>query len=106
VKNVYEVVDHTTHETYWTLGIFATLLDALTALDKIADPDDLPDARDKDDDFCRVEIRERPLGWNDGPGKLVHVREWEHVLDDEADEFIWRRLPDSPPATAIKRKEP
>jgi hypothetical protein len=96
--NIYEIIDATTHEIYWTLGVWYSLPDALAALDKIADPGDLPDARDKDDDFCRVEIRERQPGWNDGPGKLVHTRAWDYILDEEADEFLWRRLPDPPPA--------
>jgi hypothetical protein len=85
---VFEVVDATSDEQYWTLGIFPTLPEALAALDGCT-PDDLPGDHGEYDDFCQVEIRERKFGWG-GTGKAVCSREWAGEHNDAADEYVWR----------------
>lgn len=90
---VYEIVDATSDERYWTLGMFPTLTDALVALDD-TDPDDMPGDHDDYESLCRIEVRERQYGWG-GTGKTVRVREWTSEYNEVADEYEWRALTDA-----------
>jgi hypothetical protein len=94
---IYEVRDATNSPVFRVMGLFSSLPEALAALDHAATPYDLPHRWIYDRGFCRVEVRERRLGWQED-GALVHVREWEWVMDEETGRHIWRRLPDPPPA--------
>jgi hypothetical protein len=86
--SVFEIVDSTSDEQYWTLGMFPTLADALAALADCT-PDDLPGDHDEYDGACRVEVREHKYGWG-GTGKCVHAREWTSEYNEAEDEYEWR----------------
>lgn len=86
--SVFEIVDSTSDEQYWTLGMFPTLDDALAALDGCT-PEDMPGDHDEYEGVCRVEVREHKYGWG-GTGKCVHAREWTSEYNETADEYEWR----------------
>ena len=86
--SVFEIVDSTIDEQYWTLGMFPTLADALSALDGCT-PEDMPGDHDEYEGICRVEVREHKYGWG-GTGKCVHAREWTSEYNETADEYEWR----------------
>lgn len=91
VTSVFEVEDRTDDERYWTLGLFPTLAEALAALAG-CDPSNMPGDHDPyDDDYCRIEIRERFMGWS-GQGRVLHVMEWRSVYDEEKDTYGWQRV--------------
>ena len=86
---VFEVVDATSDEQYWTLGIFLSFDEAKSAVD-VPMPSDIGCSDHDDyDDFRKVEIRERAIGWG-GSGKTVAKMEWESSsYDEKEDEFKW-----------------
>lgn len=87
-KTLFEVVDATSDEHYWTLGYFPTQQAAIAALDACT-PDSLPGDRDEDADSLRIEIREHRWGWG-SCGRAVVVREWTRDYDEPTDEYVWR----------------
>jgi hypothetical protein len=86
---VYEIVDATDDEVYWPLGMFTSLESAKQALDKCSCPDDLSRNLYESDEFCRIEIRERNIGWG-GVGKCVLVQEWVSKYNEGRDEYEWQ----------------
>ena len=91
MTSVFEAVDSTDEDTYWTLGVWPTLESALAAFADCQDPGDFG-CHDHDgyDDLCIVEIQERPFGWG-SPGSTRTTLRWENVYDEAVDEFKWRR---------------
>ncbi len=87
MEHVYEIVDATSDEQYWPLGIFPTLAEATAALSGCREP-----PSDNAEEFCRIEVRERAVGWGD-LGKCVHVQEWVSYYDELADEWKWKLKP-------------
>lgn len=79
---VFEAIDATNEENYWTLGMFATLEDAIEQLTKCT-PDDLPSDRDCDDECCRVEVYEHKVGQWGGHGRKVYEHVWNGKWNSE-----------------------
>lgn len=89
--SVFEVVDSSNEETYWTLGIWPTLQEALSALD-VENPEDVGcNEADEYDEHRTIEVRERKIGWG-GSGKRVAKVEWKATWDEAADEYKWARV--------------
>lgn len=103
-ESVFEVVDATNEDQYWTLGVFSTLPDALIALDGRT-PDDMPGGHDDYDDFCMIQIRERKYGWSDG-GNVVRVREWTRDYNESTDEYAWTLLKEPPKGVNNESQQP
>ena len=85
---VFELVDCTDEETYYTMGIFLTLQDAL---DQVKDCDQPP--TDAAEDFARLEVRERKIGklnWS-GTGEKVAEVTWVHDYIESRDEWVWHK---------------
>lgn len=91
MTSIFEAVDTTSTETYYTLGVWRTLEDALAAFADCQDPGDLAGSGEYEyEGTCTVEIRERPFGWY-GPGQPRATLRWESLYDEASDEFKWRR---------------
>lgn len=89
--SVFEAVDATSGEQYWTLGIWPTLEAALEALESCKEPSDFGcDDHDDYDDVCVVEVRERAIGWS-GVGKKRATLTWRSSYDEAADLWRWHR---------------
>ena len=89
--SVFEAVDATSDEQYWTLGIWPTLEAAIAALEGCQEPSDFGcDDHDDYDEVCVVEIREREVGWS-GVGKKRATLTWRSKYDEAADEWKWQR---------------
>lgn len=89
--SVFEVVDSSNEETYWTLGIWPTLQDALSALD-VENPEDVGcNEADEYDEHRTIEVRERKIGWG-GSGKRVAKVEWKATWHEATDEYKWARV--------------
>ena len=87
IEKLYEVVDATDDEMYFTQGIFLSLEDATKAIESESD---LANLTESDlDEYCKLEIRERKIGWS-GHGKVVYTREWVSEYNEEKDEYEWR----------------
>ena len=81
---VYEIVDATSDENYFTQGMWLTLDAAIAAIEKLDDPKDMDSCQYDDIEFARAEIRERDLGWS-ATGRVVYVREWSLIEHEDAD---------------------
>jgi len=94
-NKIYELVDYSDQEHYFTLGHWTTLQEVLDAI-KGKEPEDINTPADIEDYF-KLEVREHTLGWS-GFGKLVYQREWTRIYNEEKDEYHWREtskaLPD------------
>jgi len=89
--SVFEVVDATDDENYFTLGVFLSLADAMREVETCAAPDDLGGDHGDHEEYCVVEIRERMIGWV-GIGRVVARYEWNTTpYDEAADEYGWMR---------------
>jgi len=99
---VFEAVDATSDEQYWTLGIWMTLEAALAELEGCQEPSDFG-CYDHDDydEVCVVEIRERKIGWS-GVGKKLATLTWRRKYDEASDEFRWYRDETANPSDARK----
>jgi hypothetical protein len=88
---VFEAVDVTSDETYWTLGIWPTLEAAMAALDTCQEPSDFGcDEHEEYNGVCVVEIRERKIGWS-GVGKTCSRTSWHLDYDEDSDTQKWHR---------------
>lgn len=86
-QKIYEVVDVTDDEIYYTVGIFLDIKQAIKILTNLCDPyDTMIDGFS--DDFCRIEIHEKYIGWCGCGIKVVWSRKWEKIVSDE-DEVTW-----------------
>ena len=90
MESIFEAVDNTEDEMYFTIGVWPSLEDAIKFLENHEDPTDFLDQNH--DEFCMVEIRERAMGFS-GVGEKRATIEWEHTHIEEEDEYQWRRKP-------------
>ena len=88
--SVFEVVDSTDDENYFTLGVFLSLSDAVREVETCDEPDDLGGDHGDHEEYCVVEIRERKIGWG-GIGRKAAEYRWESKYDETADEYGWIR---------------
>lgn len=81
-KKIYEVRDETDSDRYYSLGLFETLEAAKQEI--LETPSDCR-ISDTDDDYEKIRVYERKLGWDDS-GKLVFTvtREMDMESDDDA----------------------
>ncbi len=90
--SVFEVVDVTNEETYYTMGIWRTFEAAMHALDGCGD--DAP-GEDFDEDSRVIEVREREIGaldWS-GVGRVVATVQWVKNCDYEDPNYNqWQRV--------------
>ncbi|MEM1225940.1 MAG: hypothetical protein AAGJ40_09585 [Planctomycetota bacterium] len=86
---MYELVDHTSDETYWTLGAFETIEEAVTVIDSKFSTSDGPlrSGNTWDDDYVVLEIRELPKCL--GRSERVWQRRYHATWDDERDDATW-----------------
>jgi len=85
---IFELIDRTEDEVYYTLGLFTSLEEAIKELDKVKTPEDLG-SEGYFEDSAKVEIRQCQIGWC-GHGKLVFQREYHiTIYDDDKSKDIW-----------------
>ena len=89
-NKVYEVVDATNDETYFTLGIFSTPLELLEKLARM-ERKDLAISELTYDDYEKIEIREREFGWTE-TGKTIITISRRQQYDETIDKYIWQSM--------------
>lgn len=87
--SVFEICDTSDDEVYFPLGMFATLDDAKSELDKF----DVSKEKvsDRAEEHETITVFERPMGWTEH-GKSALVVEREEYYDEDADEYYWRKV--------------
>jgi len=82
MQSVYQIINATDEEMYFTLGMFPTLEAAVAALEQVENVFHLNNVCD--DDYLVLEIREHQMGWSEH-GKCVqrlkYERRYNAVLD-------------------------
>lgn len=90
MSDVYEVVDTTDDEMYFTTGVYSKLELALASLDE---PEPPQTYHCHDDWGCaKFDVRQRPLDtWSEG-GEAVATVRWKMLpLEDDDEKQRWRR---------------
>jgi len=87
IEKLYEVVDATDDEMYFTQGTFLSLEEIIKDIESESDPTNLTD--NDVDEYFKIEIWERKIGWS-GRGKVVYAREWVNEYNEDTDEDEWR----------------
>ena len=86
--SVFELVDCTNDETYFPMGLFLSLEDALA---KVKDRNEPP--TDDPEEYVKMEVRERQIGklrWWDN-GKTVATINWIQDYIESKDEWVWHK---------------
>ena len=86
---IFEAVDRTDEDMYFTVGLWPTLETAINAFDNVTDPDEFSNDVCHEE-YCIIEIRERKIGWSDTGIERAKL-EWASKYDEENDEYIWAR---------------
>ena len=89
METIFEAVDVTDDEMYFTVGLWPTLDEAITEIEKCKEPDEC--SEQYHEEFGKVEIRERAIGFSDQGTKRAEI-EWKAKYDEE-DEQYWERKP-------------
>lgn len=90
MKTIFEAVDCTDEEMYFTIGLWPSLEGALVDIEDCNEPSDF--SEQDHEEYCRVEIRERDFGFSDTGIKRA-VIEWKSEYDEGKDEYFWQRKP-------------
>jgi len=91
VRNIFEIVDVSDEEAYFTIGIFLSLQEAIAAIEAKAAPWTLCDNAMYAGDYASIEIRSRRIGLDPlNNGAVVWKRAWNNVYDEDKDDNDWR----------------
>lgn len=82
-KFIYELIDHSDDERYYSLGVFLDKESALAYLE-----DDEPPANECDLDFVIIKVIAHPIGFH--PYKYLNVasRSWERNYGESEEKWI------------------
>jgi hypothetical protein len=90
---IYELVDHTCEEVYFTGGVWSTLKDLTNELRDMEKPPNISGGfYDRDDGLDAVavmKVYQRQLGGWDEQGKEVLTAQWVREYIEEQDEDVW-----------------
>lgn len=87
MKHIYEMVDYTNEETYYNIGLYETIEEA------VRDAIEGDNPIGEQEDYMFIEIRRREIGvpnWS-GTGKVVVTIEWKQEYKEESEEWIWTK---------------
>lgn len=89
-QKIYEAVDVTDEEAYYTIGVFPSLKDALGAIRATENPWRLCENAMFHGEAATIEIREREVGLKPNDlGKVVWKTEWTNEYNEEVDDNEW-----------------
>ncbi len=86
MNKIYQVVDMTDDEMYFSMGFFYTKDDAVKAIKEATDK--TRPLSDHADEYEKIEIREQEIGLSDDY-KTVYELERRSEYDEETDEYVW-----------------
>lgn len=86
---VFEVIDSSNDEMYFTLGIYMNLMDAKAAVKDFCS-DTSSNATDYgcDGAYEEISVEERKIGWT-GRGEVVYKINRENIYNQETGEDFW-----------------
>lgn len=85
---IYQIVDATSDEVYFTLANFNDFGTAKNALLERTKPDCAITDSDDNDDYEKIDIYEYALGWG-AAKKIVYTLERNKKYNEATDEFEW-----------------
>ena len=100
MEHIYEVVDATDEERYYSLGLFMEEGHARTLL-----WGESPPYNDGDPDAVTVEIRKRRLGFHPHEFTVIAKRTWVRNYDAQGDESDWSAKPVEDPNTGYEPRD-
>lgn len=85
---MFEVIDITSDEMYFTLAVFTDLKTAKEELEKRIKPDfSITDSAEYDN-YEKIQIRERAIGWGDNYKIAYEIERFQKYRDDD-DQYVW-----------------
>jgi hypothetical protein len=88
---IFEIVDVSNEESYFAIGVFPSLQEAVEAIEAKPEPWELCEAAMYSGDYACMEIRRRKMGIDPlNNGEVVWKRAWNNVYDEDADDNDWR----------------
>ena len=97
--SVFELVDCTSDEVYFPLGLFLTLEKAINEVKDCKEPPT------DEEDYVKFEVRERQIGkfrrWDNGT--TVATIEWIQDYIEAQDDWVWHKPTISLPNTEVSR---
>jgi len=85
---IFELVDATDDERYYTLGLFLTLAEAMAEIQG-----DEPPNHDNENESPLLEVRRRPLGFHPHAYTTVATRQWVRLYPECGDPKEWDAQP-------------
>jgi len=82
MQHIFEVIDGTDDERYYTLGLFLTETEAMSVLDSEEPPSD-----EDGSDAVTLEVRRRPLGFHPHAWDKIAERTWVRNYEDGKPEW-------------------
>lgn len=87
---IFEIVDATSDEAYYQIGVFLTLEDAVNAIEAKDRPWELCENAMFSGEAAVIEIRKRRIGISTlNSGEIVWSRGWVERYSEEADDDVW-----------------
>jgi hypothetical protein len=88
---IFEVVDVSNEESYFAIGVFLSLQEAVEAIEAKPEPWGLCESAMYSGDYACIEIRRRKMGIDPlNNGDVVWKRAWNNIYDEDADDNDWR----------------
>jgi len=89
LDSIFEIIDRTMGDRYYLLGLFLEFEDAKEEIEEW--PEDERISRFSDEEYERIEIVERKLGWS-GDGNIVFTLERRGAYDQKKVGYYWRNF--------------
>lgn len=88
ITHIFEVVDTTDEEAYYSMGFYIDEKAALESLDQKEPPRD-----DNGEDCATFEVRKRQLGWHPHEHWTIAKRRWYRLWPEQEGDTIWECKP-------------
>lgn len=87
---IFEIIDATSDEAYYPIGLFLSLEDAVAQIEGRPRPWELCENAMFDGESAAIEIRKRGIGINTlQNGEIVWSRKWVNKYNEDEDDNLW-----------------
>ena len=89
---MFEIIDVTGDEVYFTLAVYSDYKTANEELDKRLKPDCAITESAEYEDYEKIQIRHRPIGWGSSYKIAFEIERFKRY-NDVSDEYQWETIP-------------
>jgi hypothetical protein len=90
--SIFEIIDVSSEESYFTIGVFSSLEEAVAAIEAKDEPWQLCENAMFDGESASMEIRRKELNVLDplNNGEVVWSRNWVNKYNEDEDDNLWK----------------